>query len=166
MEALTVPEYVEQPVELRHALLQRLGEQCHLHKDNTNCLIRNHSGAFFGEPPVGDEVVGVPEGLVVVPQAGVQERHHVDRPQSLVPHSVRELEMVESRRVIDAPLEEEVLLRGLHLHDERPVVPVHADQIQHRLLPVGDIPPLLPVGVLLDVLDPRLRRQDLVQHPD
>ena len=34
------------------------------------------------------------------------------------------------------------------------------------LLPVGDIPPLLPVGVLLDVLDPRLRRQDLVQHPD
>ena len=27
LEALTVPEYVEQPVELRHALLQRLGEQ-------------------------------------------------------------------------------------------------------------------------------------------
>ena len=101
-----------------------------------------------------------------MPQAVVQERHHVDRPQPLVPHPVRELEMVESRRVVDAPLEEEVLLRGLHLHDERPVVPVHADQIQHRLLPVGDIPPLLPVGVLLDVLDPRLRRQDLVQHPD
>ena len=79
MEALTVPEYVEQPVELRHALLQRLGEQRHLHKDNTNCLIRNHSGASFCELPVRDEVVGVPEGLVVVLQVIVQERHHIDR---------------------------------------------------------------------------------------
>ena len=57
LEATAVPEYVEQPVELRHALLQRLGEQRHLHKDNTNCLCQLEA--------VYRELVGVPAVLCV-----------------------------------------------------------------------------------------------------
>ncbi len=166
MEVAAVPEYVEQSVGLRDTLLQRLGEQRLLHKDNTNCLIRNHSGAFFGEHPVGDEVVGVPLRLVIVPQAVVQERHHIDRVELPVQFPLRQFQMVQPRRIIDTPLEEAVLFRGLHLHDERSVVLVHTYQVQHRLLPVDHILLLLAVGILLDVLDPRLGREDLVQHPD
>ncbi len=61
LEPAAVPEYVEQPVGLTLARLRSLGEQRHLHKDNTNCLIRNLSSPFFDETPVGDEMVGVPQ---------------------------------------------------------------------------------------------------------
>ncbi len=111
-------------------------------------------------------MVGVPEGLIIMPQAVVKERHHIDWVQPFVPFPVREFQMIKPGGVVNASLEEIVLLRSLHLHDECIVIMVHTDQVEHRLFPVGNIPSLLAVGIFLDVLNPRLRREDLVQHPD
>ncbi len=101
-----------------------------------------------------------------MPEAVVQEGYHIDRTKLLVTVTLRQFQVVESRGVVDAPLEEPVLGVRLHLHDERPACLVNADQIQDGLLAVDDVPPLLTVGIFHNVLHPRLGREDLVQHPD
>ena len=71
---------------------------------------------LFTKIVTGHDMVAVPQRLIRMAQAEVQQRNHIHRTQILIPLTARQLSVKHLARIIDTSLEETVLRNPLDLN--------------------------------------------------